>query len=80
LPNCAACAFAVLAASQQQLNHPDEARAALAQYEVLADSNANRIKSLDQFWNDWMFAEILQREAKALIAGGKWVKGSPGSN
>jgi serine/threonine protein kinase len=80
VPNCAACAFGVLAASQQQLNHPDEARAAIAQYDVLADSNANRIKSLDQFWNDWMFAEILQREAKALIAGGNGVKGSSGSN
>jgi tetratricopeptide (TPR) repeat protein len=79
-PECGACAFALLAASQQQLNHPDEARAALAQYEVLAVSNANRIKSLDQYWNDWMFAEILQREAKALIAGGDGVKGSPGSN
>ncbi len=66
-PNCAACTFAVLAASHQRLNHPVEARAALAQCEATVSPNAMRIRKLDEFWYDWMFAQFLQREAKALI-------------
>jgi hypothetical protein len=66
---CAACAFAVLAGSHRRLNHPTEARGALAQCQALAAAHTDTAKNIDLFWHDWMMAGILQREAQTLIEG-----------
>ncbi|PWU08164.1 MAG: hypothetical protein C5B50_30165 [Verrucomicrobia bacterium] len=69
--NCRrAAARMVLAMAHYQLRQPDEARAELARGLGIADT-LPKIESgdLGSFWPDWVFAQALMREAKALIEG-----------
>ena len=63
-------ATAVLAMSQYHLQHMEQARAALAagtETEQKLGTLANGNLGAD--WVDWIIAESLMREAKALIEG-----------
>jgi len=62
----------VLAMSNYQLHHPDEARAVLVRGLEIADKKLPKFESgdLGSYWGDWIFAQVLMREAKALIEGG----------
>jgi hypothetical protein len=59
----------LLAMSNHQLRRPDEARAALSSGLKLADAKLPRLESgdLGRFWPDLVRADVLMREAKALI-------------
>ncbi len=59
----------VLAMAQRRLDQNDAAQAALAQGIRLADSNTPKTKNRDlgMAWSDWIIAQALMREAKALI-------------
>jgi len=59
----------LLAMSKCQLHQLDEARAALSNGLKLADAKLPRLESgdLGRFWPDWVWADVLMREAKALI-------------
>jgi tetratricopeptide (TPR) repeat protein len=61
----------VLAMSNYQLHQLDEARAALATGLEIADTKLPKIESgdLGPYWPDWVFADTLMREARALIEG-----------
>ena len=62
----------VLAMSNYRLRHLDEARAALAKGVAIAETKLAKIESgdLGHFWPYWVPADVLLREAKALIEGG----------
>jgi serine/threonine protein kinase/tetratricopeptide (TPR) repeat protein len=63
-------ANAVLAMAQQRLGHKEEARAALAKgAEIFAGMAAPESGDLGDVWNDWIIANALFKEAKALIEG-----------
>jgi serine/threonine protein kinase len=66
-----ATAQVILAMSDQQLGKTDEARSQLAQAREIIEnkfkSQLDRGTPVQGFWFDWVFAEILLREAKALI-------------
>ncbi|MEI6538259.1 MAG: hypothetical protein WCO86_01850, partial [Planctomycetota bacterium] len=57
--------LAVLALAQHQLKHPDEARQALDE----AAEVIQRLQAIDRNDHDLLYAEILYREANALING-----------
>jgi WD40 repeat protein/Flp pilus assembly protein TadD len=59
----------VLAMSQQSLNRPDDARAALAAASAIINSQMPKLDrgDLGVQWNDWIIAHALWREAKAMI-------------
>jgi len=57
--------LAVLAPAQHQLKHPDEARAALDE----ALQVIERLQTVDRNHSDLLIAQILFREAEALING-----------
>jgi len=61
----------VLAMSNYQLHQPDQARAALARGLEIADKKLPKLESgdLGLHWPDWIFTQVLMREAKALIEG-----------
>ena len=62
----------LLAMSNYQLHHPDEARAALARGLEFANKKLPKLESgdLGSYWGDWIFAHLLMREARALIERG----------
>ncbi len=59
----------VLAMAQRRLDQNDAAQAALAQGIRLADANTPKTKNRDLgiAWSDWIIAQALMREAKALM-------------
>jgi hypothetical protein len=61
----------VLAMSCYQLRQPDPCRAALARGLEIADKQLPKIESgdLGPYWPDWVFADMLMHEARALIEG-----------
>ncbi|HEV7926711.1 MAG TPA: protein kinase [Verrucomicrobiae bacterium] len=65
----AAQAEAVLAMAQQQLNHPDDARTALATGRQILDTKMPPPESTDlgSHWPDWIAARLLLHEAQALV-------------
>ena len=62
----------LLAMSNYQLHQLDEARVALRQGLDIAENKLPKLESgdLGEFWDEWVFAQVLMREAKALIEGG----------
>jgi len=62
----------LLAMSNYQLHQLDEARAALKRGLQAADQKLPKLESgdLSLYWDEWVFAQVLMREAKALIEGG----------
>jgi hypothetical protein len=64
-------AWAVLAMAQHRLQQTEQARTALAKALELAQTKLPQLGSdnLEQDWVDWLIAQILLREAKALLAG-----------
>jgi eukaryotic-like serine/threonine-protein kinase len=64
-------AYMVQAMACQRLNQHDKARAALATGKELAGTKLPRIEGgdLGRYWLDWVTAQALLREAKALIEG-----------
>ncbi len=65
-------AYMVMAMAQHALKQLDQARATLAQGLKYVESNLpklDRKTGLDDLWNDWITAQVLVREAKALIEG-----------
>jgi serine/threonine protein kinase/Flp pilus assembly protein TadD len=63
-------AWAVLAMAQHQMKQSEEARAALAKASQLAQTKLPQLsaENLEQDWVDWLIAQILLREAQALVA------------
>ena len=61
----------LLAMTKYQLHQFEEARVALARGLEIADTKLPKIGSGDygEFWHDWVFTQVLMREAKALIEG-----------
>jgi WD40 repeat protein/serine/threonine protein kinase/class 3 adenylate cyclase/tetratricopeptide (TPR) repeat protein len=59
----------LLAMAQQKLNHPDEARAALARGADIIETKLPKLESgdLGEDWGDWIISHALMHEAKALI-------------
>jgi len=62
----------LLAMSNYQLHRLDEARAAFAKGLEIAVRKLPKLESgdLSLYWDEWVFAQVLMREAKALIEGG----------
>ena len=62
-------ANAVLAMARQQLNHPDDARAALDKGQQILDTKMPKPESADlgAQWPNWMTARLLLREARSLV-------------
>jgi serine/threonine protein kinase/uncharacterized protein HemY len=62
----------VLAMSNYQLHQPDQARAALGRGLEFANKKLPKLErdDLSVHWPDWIFAQVLVREARALIEGG----------
>jgi serine/threonine protein kinase len=62
-------ANAVLAMAQQQLNHSDEARAALDKAQQILDTKMPKAESADlgAQWPNWVTARLLLREARSLV-------------
>jgi tetratricopeptide (TPR) repeat protein len=65
-------AYSVLAMALHKLNQAGEAREALSKATEVAGAKLPRIESgdLGPSWHDWIIAQTLLREAKALIEGG----------
>jgi hypothetical protein len=63
-------ANAVLALAQQQLKHPDDARAALDKGQQILDTKMPKPESADLGgqWPDWVTARLLLHEARTLVA------------
>ena len=57
--------------AQQQLNHSEEARTALARGVEIVKAKLPRLETgvLEDNWADWLIAHILLCEAQALIEG-----------
>jgi serine/threonine protein kinase/tetratricopeptide (TPR) repeat protein len=70
-PRPDAAAYLVMAMAQHQLQRPDEARATLAKGADIVDTKLLKRQNatLDENWLDWLVADILLREARALIEG-----------
>ena len=70
-PELAVSGHVVLAMAQHQLQRPDEARAAFNQALALERTTLPQLDqgSLGPEWVNWLNAQILLREAKALLAG-----------
>jgi serine/threonine protein kinase len=68
--SAAAQTYAVLAVSQQQLNHSNEAREALNKGQQILDTKMPKPESgdLGSQWPDWVTARLLLHEARALIS------------
>jgi hypothetical protein len=64
-------AHMTLAMAQHQLNQTEQARATLAKGLELAEARFPKLgkTGLDEQWHDWIIAQVLMREAKALIEG-----------
>jgi Flp pilus assembly protein TadD len=64
-------AHMTLAMAQHQLNQAEQARATLAKGLELAEARFPKLgkTGLDEQWHDWIIAQVLMREAKALIEG-----------
>ena len=67
----------LLAMSNYQLHRLDEARVALRRGLEIADTKLPKVESgdLGESWDEWVFAQVLMREAKALIEGGAKANG-----
>ena len=72
----------VLAMSNYHLRQLDEAHAAMARGLAIADTKLPKVESgdLGYWWRDWVFADVLMREAKALIEGGTKTGDEPKPN
>jgi tetratricopeptide (TPR) repeat protein len=72
----------VLAMSNYQLHQLEEARAVLARGLKIADTKLPKIESgdLGPYWPDWVFADMLMHEAKALIEGEGKAAGETNTN
>jgi serine/threonine-protein kinase len=66
-----AAAYAILAMAQHQLNHAEQAHAALAKAVEITETKMPRLGSgdLGPDWQDWLIAHILLREARELVEG-----------
>jgi len=62
----------LLAMSKYQLHQLDEARVALRRGLDIAENKLPKLESGDrgEFWDEWVFAQVLMREAMALMEGG----------
>ena len=62
----------LLAMSNYHLGQLDNARVALARGTEIAEAKLEKIESGDigNYWVYWVYADVLMREAKALIEGG----------
>jgi hypothetical protein len=69
----AAQADAVLAMAQAQLNHADDARAALGRGRQILDTKTPPPESADLggHWPDWVAARVLLHEAQAMVPAAK---------
>ena len=67
----------LLAMSKYQLHQLDEARAAFTKGLEIAHERLPKLERADlgEFWDEWVFAQVLMREAKALIEGGSQAGG-----
>ncbi len=70
-PDVTAEATAIIAMSQFQLSHPDEARTALADCNRVIRDKLPKLERGDMgdSWRDWIIAHALQSEAKRMIEG-----------
>jgi eukaryotic-like serine/threonine-protein kinase len=77
---CNVEAYTVQAMAYHQLNQPDKARAALAKGSELATTKLAKIEDgdLGGGWQDVIIAQVLLREAKALIEGQPVAAKEPG--
>ncbi len=66
-----ALVLSVLAVAQHQLEQPEDAQKALTQASELIDVHLPKLATgeLGGTWHDWLIAEILRREAEAVING-----------
>ena len=64
-----ALAYLVLAMAEHRLRHPEAAREAFRKGTEIVEQNLPKLESGDisGYWVDWIFADALHREAKALI-------------
>jgi hypothetical protein len=62
----------LLAMSNYQLHEPDQARAALRRGLEIAETKLPKLElgDLGPYWSEWVFANVLMSEAKALIESG----------
>jgi tetratricopeptide (TPR) repeat protein len=72
----------LVAMADYQLHQVDEARAALARGLEMADTKLPKIEfgDLGRQWNEWVFANLLMREARMLIEGGGKAAGETNTN
>ena len=65
--------YMVLAMAQHRLDQREEARSALAEGLAIKEARLPKLESgylgPDWYWRDWIIAEILAREARAVIEG-----------
>jgi tetratricopeptide (TPR) repeat protein len=68
-PRPDAAAYLVMAMAQHRLGRPEEARASLAKGADIVNTKLLKRENatLDENWIDWIIADILLREARALI-------------
>ncbi len=61
----------VLALAHYQLNHTEEAHAALARGITIVETKLPQLETVEigVYWVDWIIAQVLMNEAKALIEG-----------
>jgi tetratricopeptide (TPR) repeat protein len=66
-----ALAYLVLAMAEHQLRRPEAARETLRKGAGIVEQNLPKLESgdLSGYWVDWIFADALRREARAVIAG-----------
>jgi len=64
-------AYLALAMAEHQLHHPEAAQSALRNGAKIIDQDLPKLENGDigGYWVDWVFANALQREARALIQG-----------
>jgi serine/threonine protein kinase/Flp pilus assembly protein TadD len=64
--------YMLLAMAQQQLARAEQARATLREGLEFADAKLPKLGKdrLGDDWNDWVIAQILMREARAMVEGG----------
>ena len=72
----------LLAMSNYRLSRLDQALAALARGLEIANTKQPKLENgdLGRSWNGWVFADMLMREAKALIESGAKAGGETKTN
>jgi serine/threonine protein kinase len=72
----------LLAMSNYQLHQPDQARAALRRGLEIAETKLPKLElgDLGPYWSEWVFANVLMSEAKALIEGDSKAAGETKTN